>query len=69
MEVGTPASGIGVACSANALMPRHGHLLAGTWARDHSLRRQGYPIPRDRELQWPIAQWCFLPVSEHGPGR
>jgi len=26
MEVGTPASGIGVASSANALMPRHGHL-------------------------------------------
>ena len=26
MEVGTPASGIEVALSANALMPRHGHL-------------------------------------------
>ena len=26
MEVGTPASGICVAPSANALMPRHGHL-------------------------------------------
>jgi hypothetical protein len=45
MEVGTPASGIGVAPSANALMPRHGHLLAGIWARDLSLRRQAYHIP------------------------
>jgi len=45
MEVGTPASGIWVASSANALMPRHGHLIAGTWARVPSLRRQAYHIP------------------------
>ena len=31
----------------------------------------GKPIlsHRGRGLQWPTAQWCFLPVSEHGPGR
>ena len=40
MEIGAPASGIGVALGANALTPRHGHLKAGTWARDPSLPRQ-----------------------------
>jgi hypothetical protein len=40
MEVGAPASGIGVARGANALTPRRDDLEAGTWARGSFPPRQ-----------------------------
>jgi hypothetical protein len=68
MEVGTPASGIRGRVRMPSC-PDTVHLLAGTWARDLSLRRQPLSYPARPRIA--VADWAMvlLPVSELGPWR